>query len=61
VQLAKIDRSDLKCLQARLLKGSGDLLPPLRKAAVTRISRNGMDGVEKPGSIKATVSTHQQT
>jgi hypothetical protein len=67
VQLSKIERSDLKYLQARLLDGSIDLLPPLHKASVARVSRNGMviHGIEmvsrKTASIKARVSTHQQT
>lgn len=67
VQLSKIDRSDLKYLQVRLLDGSIDVLPPLHKASVTRVTRNGMviHGMEmvsrKPESIKAKVSTYLQT
>lgn len=53
VQLAKIDRGDLRYLPARLLDGDLDVLPPLHKAVITRVSSNGMvihggrDGFEK--------------
>ncbi len=42
VQLARIERGDLKYLQARLLDGDRDVLPPLQKAVITRVSRNGV-------------------
>jgi len=67
VLLAKVDRGDNKILQARLVDGSQDLLPPLFGALVTRVTTNGMviQGMEMssrvPGSSKAKVSTHRQT
>ena len=67
VQLARIERGDRKYLQARLLDGDRDVLPPLQKAVITRVSRNGMviHGEElasrKPSSIKTRVSTYRQT
>jgi hypothetical protein len=67
VQLAKIDRGDLRYLQARLLDGDRDVLPPLHKAVITRVSSNGMviHGEEmasrKPSSIKTRVSSYRQT
>jgi hypothetical protein len=67
VQLAKIDRRDLRYLQARLLDGDLDVLPPLHKAVITRVSNNGMviHGEEmasrKPSSTKTRVSSYRQT
>lgn len=54
-------------LTARVVASGHDLLPPLRRAKVTRISRNGLviQGIEitssVPGSIKANRSSHRQT
>lgn len=61
------ERGDRRFLKAQLMENGNDLLPPLLKAQVTRITRNGMvlKGMEMtsrvPGSIKANVSTHPQT
>lgn len=54
-------------LTARLADNGRELLPPLRRAKVTRISRNGLviTGTEVtswvPGSIKAKRTSHRQT
>lgn len=65
--MAISERGDRRFLKAQLVENGSDLLPPLLKAQVTRITRNGvvLKGVEiasrVPGSIKANVSTHPQT
>lgn len=67
VLLAKVDRGDLKYLQARLVVDSREVLPPLHQAVVSRVTRNGMviHGAEMvqrvPGSGKTQVSKHPQT
>jgi hypothetical protein len=67
VLLDKIDRGDKRIVQARLVEGSRDLLPPLFGATITRVTRNGMviHGSEMssrvPGSIKAAITMHRQT
>lgn len=61
------ERGDRRFFKAQLVENGSDLLPPLLHAQVTRITRNGLvlKGVEMtsrvPGSIKAKVTTHQQT
>lgn len=65
--LGKIDRGDKKIVQARLMDGTLDKLPPLYGATITRVTRNGMviSGSEMssrvPGSIKASITMHRQT
>lgn len=65
--MAVSERGDRRFLKAQLLENGRDLLPPLLKAQVTRITRNGLvlKGIELtsrvPGSIKATVTSHPQT
>lgn len=65
--LAVSERGERKFLKAQLVDNGQDLLPPLLKAQVTKITRYGLvlKGVEMtsrvPGSIKANVSTHAQT
>lgn len=65
--MAVSERGDRRFLKAQLIENGNYLLPPLLKAQVTRITRNGMvlKGMEMtsrvPGSIKANVSTHPQT
>lgn len=67
VLLAKVDRGDLKYLQAKLVVDSREVLPSLHQAIVSRVTRNGMviHGTEMaqrvPGSGKAKVSKHPQT
>ena len=65
--LAVSERGDRRFLKAQLIDNGQDLLPPLMKAQVTKITRYGLvlKGVEMtsrvPGSIKANVSPHAQT
>lgn len=65
--LAMSERGNRKLLKAQLMDNGRDLLPPLLKAQVTKITQYGLvlKGVEMtsrvPGSIKANVSTHAQT
>lgn len=42
VLLGTVDRGDKKLMQARLVNGTQDLLPPLFGALITRVTRNGM-------------------
>jgi hypothetical protein len=67
VLLGTVDRGDKKLMQARLVNGTLDLLPPLFGALITRVTRNGMviQGAEMSsrvaGSSKAKVATYRQT
>ncbi|MDO9031753.1 MAG: hypothetical protein Q7V09_15070 [Hydrogenophaga sp.] len=67
VLLGTVDRGDKKLMQARLVNGTQDLLPPLFGALITRVTRNGMviQGAEMSsrvaGSSKSKVATHRQT
>lgn len=67
VRLGRCELGDIKYLQARLIEGEKDCLPPLHMATITRVTRNGMviQGMELvqrvSGSSKGSQNKCQQT